>query len=267
MNKRMSNVIKLLTGAYLFGVGVILFWTFVKEHPSDFVFKIVLSVLFLIVGGGYLFLTLRGIIKIRIPQIWKKHGTGEKKSKKKEPEPKVYEKPVRDQTTFRTAPMNTVKGSVEIQNLKKQSEEEKEKTIPFDKEKTYDAGKNVDTEKNADIEKNADTEKNVSIEESAGTEKTSDQDKSVREWWEPDENVDDSFWEEADEEEDDGKWEADEEDDPYWSEDAENYEWEEEDEEDGRFEEVEGGREIWFEEIEPEDSDEEEIEEVDDEEI
>ena len=65
MNKKAAYALRLVLGAYLAYLGVKLIIQMVQERPTNMILMCALSVVFVIVGGGYAIYSLKKLLDIR----------------------------------------------------------------------------------------------------------------------------------------------------------------------------------------------------------
>lgn len=97
MGRKFVFILKLLIGAYLIFVGVILLKTVLDEQPSNLQVMCVASSVFILFGIGYVIAVFGSALKKRMTSSALKYI--------EEPEMPTVERPVRDKAMFRTAPM------------------------------------------------------------------------------------------------------------------------------------------------------------------
>ncbi len=97
MSRKILLTLKILVGAYLIFVGVMLLRTIQKVCPGNQEVMCGISAVFILVGSGYLIGLLAGAIKRSMD------ARAAEKMKEREPAPAA--RPVRDHSLFRTAPM------------------------------------------------------------------------------------------------------------------------------------------------------------------
>ncbi len=100
MGRKFVFVLKLLVGAYLVFVGVTLLRTILDVRPSNFQVMSVTSAIFILVGTGYILSLFGSILKRKVNAAVKYM---------EEPEMSMAERPVRDGSICRTAPMTILK--------------------------------------------------------------------------------------------------------------------------------------------------------------
>lgn len=99
MGRKCIFFLKLLTGAYLIFVGVTLLQTFLDERPSNLQAMCAAASLFILVGAGYMIALFVRLLKRKT----KAFGYY-----MEETQTSVPQRPVRDGSIFRTAPMTAV---------------------------------------------------------------------------------------------------------------------------------------------------------------
>lgn len=107
MGRKFIFFLKLLTGAYLIFVGVTLLRTFLNERPGNLQAMCAAASLFILVGAGYIITLFVRLLKRKT----KAFGYY-----REETQTSVPQRPVRDGSIFRTAPM-TVVGEQEQDHL------------------------------------------------------------------------------------------------------------------------------------------------------
>lgn len=100
MGRKCIFFLKLLTGAYLIFVGVTLLQMFLDERPSNLQAMCAAASLFILVGAGYMIVLFVRLLKRKT----KASGY----SNMEETQTSVLQRPVRDGSIFRTAPMTAV---------------------------------------------------------------------------------------------------------------------------------------------------------------
>lgn len=100
MGRKFVFILKILVGAYLIFVGVTLLRTISDVRPSNFQVMGVTSAIFILVGTGYIIYLFGSILKRKV---------NASVQYREEPGMSMTERPVRDESLFRTAPMAILK--------------------------------------------------------------------------------------------------------------------------------------------------------------
>lgn len=170
MNKKSGLVLRMVAGMYLSYLGIAIFSQAIKDKPSDYVMKVVISVIFLGIGIWYMSRNIRELYHLSM---------GDTPDQKKEKEDiennqkKEFAKPQHDKTKFRTAPMPVIQEtgvkSMEQTNLYAGNKQEEETSEESGEKKMMENTENesVDSEKEGaeKTEEIKETEKIEEIEE------------------------------------------------------------------------------------------------------
>ncbi len=181
MNKRSGLVLRMVAGMYLSYLGIAIFSQAVKDKPSDYVMKAVISVIFLGVGVWYMIRNIRALYRLTMgdPSDRKKEEGQSENSEKKE-----FAKPQHDKTKFRTAPMPVIQEDI-VKNMEqtdlhaanKQEEEKSQETEEKTPEKVGNPEENESeelTEEKTVEKKPVENSENESVESDKQEDKQSD---------------------------------------------------------------------------------------------
>lgn len=99
MNKKSGLVLRIILGGYLTFLGVSLFIQVIQIRPSDLVLKGIIAVIFVLVGGAYVFINIKSVYKMV------KAEAEEPEEMEKESKAPQFKKIQHDASLYRTAPM------------------------------------------------------------------------------------------------------------------------------------------------------------------
>lgn len=100
MNKKSGLVLRLILGGYLVFLGVSVISQAMKTQPADLVIKVLFGVLFIAVGGFYMFTHIRQMLRLVEKESREDSNQGADDSTQP-----LFAKPQHDQSLYRTAPM------------------------------------------------------------------------------------------------------------------------------------------------------------------
>lgn len=171
MNKKSGLVLRMVAGMYLSYLGIAIFSQAIKDKPSDYVMKVVISVIFLGIGIWYMSRNIRELYHLSMGD------TSDPKKEKEDIEnnqKKEFAKPQHDKTKFRTAPMPVIQEtgvkSMEQTNLYAGNKQEEEKSI---EEKPAEEKLREETSEESGEKKMTENTENESVDsEKEGAEKT-----------------------------------------------------------------------------------------------